>query len=194
MASAAEAISPLSVEEVIDVEGLLAPISEDNPAGENFQYSGLHDEIREARRSEDNLEQGHWKRETKVAEWHRVMSLAIDALAHKTKDLQICAWLDEALVKLHGFTGLRDGLRVMRGLHERFWESLYPEIDEEDLDARVNSLIWIDEKLGLALKEVPVTMSMTGASYSFLQWQDTTNYDVPEKLDDLDSEELDRIA
>ncbi|HVG19894.1 MAG TPA: type VI secretion system protein TssA, partial [Blastocatellia bacterium] len=193
MASAAEAISSSSVEEVVDVERLLAPVSDENPSGENLQYSGLHDEVREARRSEDNLEQGEWRRDTKAAEWHQVVNLTTDALASKTKDLQICAWLCEALVKLYGFAGLRDGLRLMRGLHERFWESLYPEVDDGDLEARINSLTWMERQAGLALKETPITKSVMGASYSFLQWQDAANFDVPEKLDDLDSEELDRI-
>ena len=35
---------------VMDVAALLAPIPGDNPAGENLKYSGIYDEIREARR------------------------------------------------------------------------------------------------------------------------------------------------
>jgi type VI secretion system protein ImpA len=193
MAAAVEAVSS-PVGPVIDIPALLAPIAGDNPAGKNLQYSELHDEIREARRAEDNLEQGQWKRETKAAEWHKVAALAGEALASRSKDLQIGAWLNEALVKIHGFAGLRDGLKLIRGLHERYWESLYPEIDEGDLEARANSLTWMDRQVGLAVKEVPVTESLTGANYSFLQWQDTKNYDIPEKTDDLDSDDLDRIS
>jgi len=32
---------------VLDLEVLLAPIAGENPCGENLQYSGLHDEIRD---------------------------------------------------------------------------------------------------------------------------------------------------
>ncbi|HEX8098256.1 MAG TPA: type VI secretion system protein TssA, partial [Pyrinomonadaceae bacterium] len=181
--SAAPAIAAA---EVINVEALLAPIPGENPAGESLQYSGLYDEIREARRSEDNLEQGEWKRETKVPDWGRVFELASSAIETKTKDLQVCAWLDEALVKLHGFAGLREGLKLMRGLHERFWEQVYPEIDEGDLEARANALSWMDRQVAAAVREAPLTKS---PAYGYLQWEDSKNFDIPENLESLDPEQ-----
>ena len=41
---------------LLDFERLLAPVSDDRPSGESLQYSGLFDEIREARRADDQLE------------------------------------------------------------------------------------------------------------------------------------------
>src|SRR6267142_77293 len=133
----AEEAPALSPPAVVDVEALLAPIPGDNPVGENLQYSA-YDEMREARRAEESLPSGDWQRDVKAAEWPKVIDLTTSALASKTKDLQICAWLVEALVELYGFVGLRDGLNVMRGLHEQYWEQVYPQIDEGDLDARAN--------------------------------------------------------
>jgi type VI secretion system protein ImpA len=179
--------------EVIDVEALLVPISEDNAAGENLQYSGLHDEIREARRADENLEQGDWKRDLKTADWNSVFTLSIEALTDKTKDLQIAAWLSEALVKLHGLAGLRDSLKLMRGLHEQFWESIYPEIDEEDLDARANALAWMDKQVATAIKGVQITNSPTGTNFSFIQYEEAKQFDIPEDLSTLETEQLDRI-
>ena len=40
---------------VIDLEALLQPISEENPAGEYLRYSGIYDQIAEARRADENL-------------------------------------------------------------------------------------------------------------------------------------------
>src|SRR5713226_1760120 len=108
-----------SAPQVIDVEALLTAIPGDQPAGESLQYSGLFDEIREARRSDDNLAQGDWEREPKTPEWPKVIELSTEALATKTKDLQIAAWLVEAIVELYGFAGLHDGLKLIRGLHEQ---------------------------------------------------------------------------
>jgi type VI secretion system protein ImpA len=179
--------------EVIDVEALLVPISEDNAAGENLQYSGLHDEIREARRADENLEQGDWKRDLKTADWNSVFTLSIEVLTDKTKDLQIAAWLSEALVKLHGLAGLRDSLKLMRGLHEQFWESIYPEIDEEDLDARANALAWMDKQVATAIKGVQITNSPTGTNFSFIQYEEAKQFDIPEDLSTLETEQLDRI-
>lgn len=188
MSSAVETSSPV-VAGVIDVELLLVPLSGENPAGEGVQYVGLYDEIREARRTEDSTLQGDWEREPKVADWFQVESLATEALATRTKDLQICAWLAEALVKLHGFPGLRDGLKLMCGLQEKFWDSVYPEIEEGDLEARANALSWMDRQLALAIKEVPITNSATaGPNYNYLQWEESKQFDIPENFDALDAE------
>src|SRR5687768_5166029 len=110
-----------SVPPVIDLEALLTPISEDQPSGESLQYSGLFDEIREAKRADKDVDQGQWQTELKVANYRQVINLAVPALTTQTKDLQITAWLSEALTKEHGFAGLRDALALMRGLQENFW-------------------------------------------------------------------------
>jgi type VI secretion system protein ImpA len=178
---------------VIDVEALLVPISEDSATGENLQYSGLHDEIREARRADENLEQGDWKRDLKVADWNTVLYLSKEALTYKTKDLQIAAWLAEGLVKLHGLAGLRDSLKLMRGLHELFWESVYPEIDEEDLDARANALAWMDKQVAAAIKGVQITSNSTGTNFSFIQYEEAKQFGIPEDLSSLETEHLERI-
>lgn len=185
---AAHSSAPPTVPAVIDVEALLAPISDENPVGESLQYSGEYDEIREARRSEDNLEQGDWQRDPKSAEWPKVVTLATTALASKTKDIQIGAWLTEALVNLYGFVGLRDGLKLMRGLHEQYWDNLFPEIDEGDLDARANAISFMDAKIEIPLKTVPLTKSGSGIEYSYLQWEDSTKFDIPENLETLDAD------
>ncbi|HEY0546755.1 MAG TPA: type VI secretion system protein TssA [Pyrinomonadaceae bacterium] len=195
MSAAAETTSPATettatAASVADLEALLAPIAGENPAGESLQYSGLHDELREARRPADNLAQGDWKYETKAADYHQVISLATPALATQTKDLQVCAWLCEALVRLHGFPGLRDGLKLMRGLHEQFWENVYPEIDEGDLEARANSVAWMDRELALAIKEVPLTNAQGGVNYSYLGWEQSKQFDIPENLENLDAGKL----
>jgi type VI secretion system protein ImpA len=133
---------------VIDVAALIAPLEGDAPAGESLQYSGVYDEIREARRSEDSLAQGDWQRDTKVADWHTVIELATDALATRTKDLQIGAWLAEALIEIHGFTGLRDALACHRRYARIFLGRLIPGGDDGDLEGRGNSLAWMDRQTG----------------------------------------------
>jgi type VI secretion system protein ImpA len=179
---------------VADLAALLTPISGDNPAGESLQYSGVYDELREARRADDNLTKGDWEHEPKTAEWPKVIEVSTDALATRTKDLQIGAWLVEALVQLYGFPGLRDGLKLMRGLHEQFWDRLYPEIDEGDTDARANALSAMDVRLEIPLKSLPLTRSDTGVDYSYIQWEESTKFDIPENLDTLDSDSYNRFA
>jgi type VI secretion system protein ImpA len=181
-------IETISLPQTIDFERLLAPISEDNPAGESVVYSGVYDEIREARRADDqNLSQGDWAYELKVADWRKVIELATEALADQTKDLQIAAWLGEALVKRHGFAGLRDALILARRLQEDFWETMFPEIDEDDdLEARANALESLDRNTALAIKEIALT---SGEGLNFNQWSESREFDIPENIDVLEYNE-----
>ena len=125
---------------------LLQPISGPNPSGEDTRYRGVYDGIREARREEPDLPQGAWRRERKTADWSAVTRLCTDALTHRTKDLQVAAWLTEALVHQHGFPGLTSGLLLLRGLLDRFWPTLYPRSDEDELELRAAPLQWIGSR------------------------------------------------
>jgi type VI secretion system protein ImpA len=157
----------------LDLDALLAPLPGEKPAGEFVRYAGPYDAIQEARRADDDLAQGEWTREGKAADWLGVIAIATETLATKSKDLRIAAWLVEALVKRHGFAGLRDGLRLMRELQARFWESLYPSIEDGDLEARAGALEWLNEKLPLSLRAVPLTRPRDGEAYSLIQWEES---------------------
>ncbi len=158
---------------VIDVEELLAPIPGDEPSGRFLAYEAAYDRIREARRAEDAFDQGAWKRETKVAEWDQVIDLATDALRSQTKDLQIAAWLAEALAMRHGFDGLRDGLRLLSGIQERFWETYHPQIDEGDLGSREGPFVFLNTALPALIRQVPLTAGTFEPRCSYLQWQES---------------------
>ncbi len=176
---------------VVDLDALLQPISDEEPCGESLRYSGIYDEIAEARRSDDVLNQGEWQTELKTADYRKVVDLATEALRSKTKDLQIAAWLSEALVKLHGFAGLRDSLQLLAGLQDRFWDGLFPLIDEGDMEGRANAISWVDNQAAAALRTVPMT---AGAGYSFNDWQDAKRFDIPPNLDSLDGDTQARFA
>ena len=169
---------------VIDLEKILQPVSEENPSGENLQYSGLYDEIREARRASDGLPQGQWQEELKVADYRQVVYLAVPALETQTKDLQIAAWLSEALTREYGFAGLRDSFKLLSGLQEAFWETIFPEIDEGDMEGRANAIEWMDTQSALAIKHATIT---GGEGYSYFDFEDSKKFDIPENIDTLDS-------
>ena len=171
---------------VINLETLLAPISEDKPSGEYLRYSGIYDEISEARRADKDVSQGEWQTEVKYADFRKVISLAVPVLEKETKDLQITAWLSEALVKEHGFVGLRDCLKLVNGLQENFWETLHPEIDEGDMEGRANALAWIELQTSYALRQAKIT-GYNG--YSFVDYEDSKKYDIPDNIESLDSTE-----
>lgn len=161
------------MKKVIDVDALLAPFPGDNPAGEDLRYNPIYDDLKEARRADDSLDRGDWKREIKTSDWDRVITIAVEALAKKSKDLQIAAWLTEALINREGFSGLAAGLRILLGLLKDHWEHLYPPVEEGDLDFRAAPLQFVNDKLWPSLKQVPLTDTGAGPAYSWLKWQES---------------------
>ncbi len=165
----------MAVNSVLALETLLTPIPGENPSGIEVRYT-RYDEIKEARREDDNLPKGDWEEKgpAKVADWKKVMAIAIKALSTETKDLQIGVWLLEALVKEEGFMGLRDGLLLLKELHASFWESVYPIIEDGDFSFRAGPIDWMneDKNLPFAIRGIPVIRSPEGEGYSIFHWEE----------------------
>jgi type VI secretion system protein ImpA len=126
-------------------EELLKPIEGANPCGANLRYEPAYDEIKEARREQEGVPE--WDIRPKPPDWPKVIDLASDMLASKSKDLQLAAWLTEAWLRRDGFGGLKDGLELLRGLTERFWDNLYPELEDGDAQFRAGPLQWVGDYL-----------------------------------------------
>jgi type VI secretion system protein ImpA len=173
---------------VVDLKALLAPISDEAPAGDYLRPKGFWGQIDDLRSAEAKLPQGKWKRKLKSADWPRVVALTTTALTKRTKDLHVAVRLAEALVKVHGFAGLRDGLALVRGLHEHFWEDMYPRVEDGDLNPRANRITWLVQQLRVAVKEVPLTKGFKQEAYSYFDWKSSTGPE-PEADDEQDSDE-----
>jgi len=151
---------------------LLNPIAGDNPSGEDVRYDNkllLYDKIKEARRQDDNLAQGAWEHERKVADYALVGKLAQEALATRTKDLQLAAWLTESALRTEGFAGLRQGLVLCHGLVDKFWDTLYPPLEDGDAELRAAPLDWLGSALEIPLKNTPLVR----AGYDWLKLKES---------------------
>jgi type VI secretion system protein ImpA len=140
-------------------EDILDPIAGENPGGADIRYDfelSLYDKIKEARRQDDDLAQGEWRIDRKVADFGLVINLAQEGLATKSKDLQLAAWLTEGLLHSEGFSGLRQGLLLCHGLVARFWDSLYPPIEDGERELRAAPLDWLVTSLDIPLKSAPL--------------------------------------
>lgn len=135
---------------------LLSPVPGAKPGGVDLRYDPIYDKIKEARREDDDAPQGDWATERKTADWPLVIKLAKDALANKSKDLQIAAWLAEASLRREGFSGFSQSLDLLAGLVSDHWENLFPEIDDGDAEMRVAPLEWIAIKLDVPIRMTPL--------------------------------------
>ena len=156
---------------------LLNPIGGENPSGQNLRYAPVYDKIKEARRQDDDAAQGDWKIERKVADWPFVIKTVGETLATKSKDLQLAAWLTEALLKTQGVGGMRDGLDLLKGLSEGFWDTLYPEIEDGDVEMRAAPLDWVGGRLDTAIRDAPLTRG----GYSWFVYKDSRKVPTEEE-------------
>jgi type VI secretion system protein ImpA len=157
-------------------DDLLQPIPGGNPSGESLRYAPVFDKIKEARRADDDAPQGEWQFERKTADYPVVIKLAGEALATKSKDLQVAAWLTEAILRKEGFPGLKAGLELIKGLIENFWDTLYPELDDGDAEMRAAPLEWLGTHMESALRSVPLTR--TGANWFQFKESRTVGYEA----------------
>lgn len=135
---------------------LLAPIPGARPGGVELRYDPLFDKIKEARREDEDIPQGDWQTTRKTADWPLVVKLTKDALATRSKDLQLAVWLAEAMLRREGFAGFRNALDMLVGLLEQHWDHLHPEIEDGDAEMRAAPLEWLGIKLDLPIRRVPL--------------------------------------
>jgi type VI secretion system protein ImpA len=165
---------------LLDFERLLAPIAGANPAGEPLPFD-VRKKLDDARK-EINLNQfapndPRRPEQPQAADWPGIEQLTQDTIARTSKDLLVAARLTEALVKCHGFGGLRDALRLLRRLTQECWERIYPVIEDGDLEVRGAVFNWLDDEIKGArfpytLRTVPLTRVGNELPYaSQLGWQ-----------------------
>jgi type VI secretion system protein ImpA len=105
----------------MDLQALLEPHSVEPPAGVDLDAAG---EILAL----DML--AKWGATEEEPEWEELRSACLAAL-DKSHDLRPAVYLTAALLHTQGIPGFADGLQLLRGLLEQYWESLYPPLDED---------------------------------------------------------------
>jgi type VI secretion system protein ImpA len=154
----------------LDLEKLLAPISEETPVGENLEYDPGFGELDLAARRRDEQVMGDEVNAAEEPDWPDVQSRSIE-LFGRTKDLRVAAHLTNACLHIDGFSGLADSVRLIRGLLESYWEGIFPPLDAEDDDdptLRVNSLVSLVDPAGIlgATRMTPIVSSTVLGKFS----------------------------
>ena len=153
-------------------DDLLNPIAGDNPSGAYLRHDTkllLYDQIKEARRQDDELAQGDWQHERKLANYPLEAKLAQEALATRSKDLQLAAWLTEAQLNIESFAGLLQGINLCTDLIRNFWDTIYPPVEDGDLELRAGPLEFIGSALEVSLKTRPITK----AGYDWFKYKES---------------------
>ena len=171
-------------EDILNIDELLAPISEDAPAGVDLRddtapdavYYQLKDARNSARAIERNSFPGEENKDHPEKEhWKLILKQAPKALKTQSKDLEIAAWLTEALIREHGFAGLRAGFTLINGLVQNYWDGLYPLPDEDGMSTRVAVLVGLNGvnnsggTLIAPINTAPITADGLYSAWSYTQ-------------------------
>src|SRR3954466_7510869 len=109
----------------IDVDALLAPLSDAAPSGADLEYDAAFLALEEASRGKPEQQFGDTVIPAQEPDW-RVMHEQALALFARTRDLRVGVHLLRAATRLHGIAGFAPALRLVHGLLERHWAHIYP--------------------------------------------------------------------
>jgi type VI secretion system protein ImpA len=178
-----------------DLEALLAPIPGDAPQGvdirEDFSsqspYNRLRDARSEARDAEKMLDAGTEDPRDPTPLWRTVRDLGLKTLAETAKDLEVAAWVTEAYVRSHGLIGLTAGVKLIAGLSEQYWDTVFPLPDDYGVETRVAPVTGLNGRDGNGsliqpLHKLPLFQRGDGTTIAVYQ------YDNSAQLGTLDAE------
>lgn len=136
----------------LDIESLLAPLAGDAPCGVNLEYDPAFQRLQEAAAGKPERQYGATIIPAEPPDWVAVHEQAL-ALAARTRDLRVAVWLVRGAARVDGLVGAVQGLQLLRGLLERYWEPVHPVLEPDeghDPTIRSNVLAQLAHDVGLA--------------------------------------------
>jgi type VI secretion system protein ImpA len=118
-------------EQMSSMEELLAPVGGDAPAGANLEYTSEFAQLERTAAGKPERQVGASVTPPEQPDWQAVIAQS-SALLKSTKDLRVANHLLRALLRVKGFAGLAEGLKLVSGLVDRYWDNLHPQLDAED--------------------------------------------------------------
>lgn len=134
-----------------DIETLLSAVADQPPCGPDLEYDAQFIALGTAASGKPEQQMGSHMVPAEQPDWGAVR-LRAEALLARTKDLRVALMLVRALVRIYNLPGLRDGLALLHGLIERYWEQVHPvpdPADPRDLITRMNVLAQLADPNGL---------------------------------------------
>ena len=123
----------------MELEPLLREISPDGACGADLEYDPEFMALEQMARGKPEQQFGDTLVPAAEPDWDGVRIQA-EALFSRTKDLRVAVLLVRALLKRSNFSGLSAGLELLVKLLERYWDCLYPHLEEDDPTVRLNVL------------------------------------------------------
>ena len=116
---------------LIDVDALLAPVSESEPCGPDLEYDSAFLALEEAARSKPEQQFGDTIIPAEEPDWRKVQTLSSELIG-RTKDLRVAVHLLRSSTRLQGLVAAADGLRLISSLLSQYWDHVHPKLDADD--------------------------------------------------------------
>jgi len=154
----------------IDIGQLLQDVSSDSPCGGSLEYDPAFLELEREATPKPEQRIGDSVKPGEEPDWPDVKDRSL-TLLRRTKDLRVAVHLTRSLLRTDGLAGLGEGLALIAAMLERFWDSVYPQLDHEDGDDptfRFNALANLADWDGLvrALRDIPLVSSRLAGRFS----------------------------
>jgi type VI secretion system protein ImpA len=144
---------------ILNLESLLAPISEAEPAGPNLEYDRDFAALERLSQGKPERQMGDAVQPAEDPDW-KALGQGAQALLLRSKDLRAAIHLTRASLRTGGLVGFSEGIRLVRELLEHFWEGVHPMLDADDNNdptMRVNTLASLADSPTLgALRSAPL--------------------------------------
>ncbi|MEJ2455378.1 MAG: type VI secretion system protein TssA [Candidatus Thiodiazotropha sp.] len=153
----------------IDLKQLLGTNSEDRPSGEDLEYDPLFGEMERAAKGREEQQIGDTVIAAEDPDWSELRARSL-AVLERSKDLRAAVQLTRALIRTDGYAGLADGLCLIRGYLEAYWESLFPQPDPDDNNdqtIRLNTLLNLCDPLEFLVPISKLPLVSSGRSGRF---------------------------
>jgi len=120
-------------------EELSEPLSEAQVCGPDLEYDAAFKALEAAALGTPERQSGDVVVAAEPPNWPVVYDAAL-ALARRTRDLRLAVLLTRAGARTQGLVGYATGLTLIARLLERYWESIYPPLEDGDAERRMNVL------------------------------------------------------
>lgn len=122
----------------LDLDLLLAPVSDADPAGPDLAYDPQRHEIEQAFEASVSIDANGIAAAEGDTDWRRIVA-AIAEQGARTKDIWLAVYLCRAGARAGKLDLVETGARYLAGLIERYWESAHPRLDDYGIEGRTGA-------------------------------------------------------
>ncbi len=113
------------------IQKLLEPINPEQPCGPDLSNDPKYDELTAIAKGKPEVEMGSVNKPAEPPDWRDLRDKSAAYLG-QSKHLNVALMYVCSLTRTDGLIGFCGGLKLMRGLLEKYWPALYPQLDPED--------------------------------------------------------------